>query len=190
MLSLSKQSDYALLALTALARRQRQSSSLALPAKEIAEQYGIPMEFLAKVMQKLARGHFVTSTFGPTGGYKLARPAREVTVGQIIAVIDGGVALTACMRIDEESGSTVSDGSDCVHTGSCTIRGPLTRINDEIVRVLNTLTLDEIAEERPLMPGEQLVQISMDGGRPQREPSIRAMSVAPGERLKPALPVG
>ncbi len=190
MLSLSKQSDYALLALTALARRQRQSSSLALPAKEIAEQYGIPMEFLAKVMQKLARGRFVTSTFGPTGGYKLARPAREVTVGQIIAVIDGGVALTACMRIDEESGSTISDGSDCVHTGSCTIRGPLTRINDEIVRVLNTLTLDEIAEERPLMPGEQLVQISMSG-RPQREASnMRTMYMGSSDLLEPALPVG
>jgi Rrf2 family protein len=159
MLSLSKQSDYALLALTTLARREREAMSMgadsraaAVPAKEIAEMYGIPMEFLAKVLQKLARAHLVTSTFGPTGGYRLAVPAPAITVSQVIGIIDGGVALAQCMKVDPDPANV------CEHTERCSIRGPLTRINEEIVRVLSTLTIDDITES-PAEP--ELVQIQL-----------------------------
>ena len=155
MLTLSKQTDYALLALTALARRERDAARLglksALPAKEIAEQHSIPMEFLAKVLQKLAKAHIVTSTFGPSGGYRLAVPANQVRVGQVIEIVDGGLALAQCMRL-------VDNG--CEQLVHCTIRGPLTRINEEIQRVLNTLTLDQISEDGPQA---ELVQIGLPG---------------------------
>jgi Rrf2 family protein len=162
MLSLSKQADYAFLALTTLARREHAGGATAVPAKEIAELYGIPIEFLAKVLQKLARAHVVTSTFGPTGGYRLARPSSTITVGEIIAIVDGGVALTQCMK-DEPLNA-------CEHTLRCSIRGPLTRINEEIICVLNALTLDAITED-PDMP---LVQISL--GVPHR--ADRAVALA------------
>ena len=156
MLTLSKQTDYALLALTALVRREREAAeggmiSVAVPAKEIAEQHDIPIEFLAKVLQKLAKAHMVTSTFGPTGGYKLARPAHEIRVGEVIAVVDGGLALAQCMRLVD---------NDCEQSMRCTIRGPLTRINEEIFRVLNTLTIDQITE--PVREPE-LLQIALTG---------------------------
>jgi Rrf2 family protein len=160
MLTLSKQTDYALLALTALVRREREAAEgggrakyVAMPAKEIAEQHDIPIEFLAKVLQKLAKAHMVTSTFGPTGGYKLALPASEIRVGEVIDIIDGGLALAQCMRLVD---------NDCDQSTRCTIRGPLTRINEEIFRVLNTLTIDEITE--PVRP-EELVQISLTAAR-------------------------
>jgi Rrf2 family protein len=158
MLTLSKQTDYALLALTALVRRERAAAvggapSAAIPAKEIAEQYSIPIEFLAKVLQKLAKARIVTSTFGPTGGYKLAMPAREIRVGQILEIIDGGMALAQCMRVID---------NDCDQSTRCTIRGPLTRINEEIQGVLNTLTIEEITEPVDLVQ----IEISAPVNRP------------------------
>jgi DNA-binding IscR family transcriptional regulator len=77
-------------------------------------------------------------------------------VGEVIEVIDGGLALAQCMRLVD---------NDCDQSTRCTIRGPLTRINEEIFRVLNTLTIDEITE--PVMQDE-LVQISLGSPRPSR----------------------
>jgi Rrf2 family protein len=162
MLTLSKQTDYALLALAALVRRERQAAKrgadlpLALPAKEVAELHNVPVEFMAKVLQRLAKAHVVTSTFGPTGGYTLSRPATEITVGEIIDLIDGGIALAHCMRVDGEN--------DCQQSVGCSIRGPLTRVNEEIARVLTRMTLDEITESEP---EPQLVQIGI-GSRPKQ----------------------
>jgi Rrf2 family protein len=171
MLTLSKQTDYALLALTALVRREREAadggvSSVAVPAKEIAERHDIPIEFLAKVLQKLARARMVTSTFGPTGGYKLARPADEIRVGEVIGVVDGGLALAQCMRV-------VDNG--CDQSTHCTIRGPLTRVSEEIYRVLNALSIDEITEA---LPAEPLVQILLDGSRAQAPHEIADVAAA------------
>ncbi len=155
MLSLSKQTDYALLALTTLARREADCSIglhsvAAIPAKDIAEEYSIPLEFLAKVLQKLAKADLVTSTFGPTGGYKLAKPATNISVGDVINVVDGNLALTQCMRLVD---------NDCEQLSHCSIRGPLTRINEEILRMLGRLTIDQITERPKLEP--QTVQIEL-----------------------------
>ena len=96
MLSLSKKTDYALLALSYLARI---GAGRAANTKEIAEEYAIPVELLAKILQKLAKERLVISTAGPTGGYRLARPAAEISVGAIIEAIDGPLAIAHCMKI-------------------------------------------------------------------------------------------
>ncbi len=174
MLSLSKQTDYALLALASLARRERDARAsgwavaASLPAKEIAEEHNVPTEFLAKVLQRLAKEQIVTSTFGPSGGYKLAGPAAQISVGRIIAIIDGGVALTQCMR-DEGS-------NECELSHHCSIKGPLTRINEEIARVLHTLTIDDITEQ----PEQPLVQIGPMSAKTLRRPLRGERQAQPG----------
>jgi Rrf2 family protein len=132
MLSLSKKTDYALLALSHLTRT---GGERAVNTKEIAEQYGIPVELLAKILQKLAKADLLTSTSGPTGGYRLARPAAEISVGSVIEVIDGPPAIIQCMK-------TVHSG--CEQQTRCTIRAPLTRINTRIFQMLNLISLAEI----------------------------------------------
>src|SRR5579871_2718675 len=90
MLSLSKKTDYALLALSYLTRA---GESRAVNTKEIAEQYAIPVELLAKILQKLAKAQLVVSTPGPTGGYRLARPAAAISIATVIQVVDGPPAI-------------------------------------------------------------------------------------------------
>ncbi len=133
MLTLSKQTDYALLALTYLSATGRAANT-----REIAEQYDIPVELLAKILQKLVREDLLTSTAGPTGGYRLARSAETVTVGEVVKIVDGAPALAQCMR---------PESAVCGQQEKCTIRAPLAAINARILALLDCITLAEIARE-------------------------------------------
>jgi Rrf2 family protein len=135
MLSLSKKTDYALLALSYLARLE---GTRAANTREIAEQFDIPVEMLAKILQTLAKSRLITSTSGPTGGYRLARPATEITVAAAIEAIDGPPAIAQCLK---------PDGNRCEQIGKCTIRKPLTRINMRILQMLSLISLAEISSD-------------------------------------------
>ena len=133
MLTLSKQTDYALLALTYLSATGRAANT-----KEIAEQFDIPMELLAKILQKLTRAALLISTSGPTGGYRLARSPESLTVGEVIKVVDGAPALAQCMR---------PESAVCGQHEKCTIRAPLAAINARILLLLDHITLAEIVRD-------------------------------------------
>lgn len=135
MLSISKKTDYALLALSHLARIE---AGRAANTKEIAEQYDIPLELLAKILQKLTKARLILSTAGPAGGYRLARPANDISVGAIIAIVDGPPAIVACMRTELHG---------CEQHDKCTIRKPLARINARILQMLYLISLAEICSE-------------------------------------------
>ena len=97
MLRLSKKADYALLAMRHLAARGEKE---ALSARELAEEYGIPPELLAKVLQKLVRARLLASHQGIHGGYGLGRPAQSISVADVIQAVDGPLTVTACSDSD------------------------------------------------------------------------------------------
>ena len=81
MLRLSKKADYALMAMKHLAQKRDVSST---SAREIAEQYDIPIELMAKVLQRLVRTGLLISTQGTRGGYTLSRPSAAISVADVI----------------------------------------------------------------------------------------------------------
>ena len=133
MLRLSKKSDYALIAVKHLATRRDLSASSS--AREIAEEYDIPLELLAKVLQQLVRRRLLVSVQGTRGGYKLGRAAHLMTVADVIQAIDGPVAVTACSPDDHA----------CEQFSKCSIRDPLWRIRTVILDALSTVTVAELA---------------------------------------------
>jgi Rrf2 family protein len=135
MLRLSKKADYALIAMKHLAQKSAgaQSSS----AREIAEHYDIPIELLAKVLQRLVRTGLLVSTQGTRGGYTLSRPAGSISVAEVIQAIDGPLTVTACS----------SENNDCEQYSKCSIRDPLWQIRERIVAALGTVTLAEMAAD-------------------------------------------
>lgn len=133
MLRLSKKADYALIAMKHLAQAGRGASSTS--AREIAEQYDIPIELMAKVLQRLVRTGLLVSTQGTRGGYLLGRAADTISVADVIQAIDGPLAVTAC----------ASDRSECEQYSKCSIRDPLWQIRERIVAALGTVTLAEMA---------------------------------------------
>jgi FeS assembly SUF system regulator len=142
MLRLSKKADYALIAMKHLAIR---SDAVSASAREIAEQYDIPIELMAKVLQRLARRGLVTSHQGTRGGYRLARTAAMISVADIIQAIDGPLTVTACST-DEEN---------CDQYSKCSVRDPLWRIRERILTALHTCSLQEVSSEE--VPMEESV---------------------------------
>ncbi len=135
MLRFSKKADYGLMAMKHLA--QQSPALCSTSAREIAEQYAIPIELMAKVLQRLVRTGLLVSTQGTRGGYALSRPAPSITVADVIQAIDGPFTVTACS----------ADKNDCEQFGTCSIRDPLWQIRERIVAALGTVTLAEMASD-------------------------------------------
>jgi Rrf2 family protein len=136
MLRLSKKADYALMAMKHLALRGDRGSS---SAREIAEQYDIPIELMAKVLQRLVRRGLLASHQGTRGGYQLARTAVEISVADVILAIDGPVTVTAC--------STDAGSSACDQFAKCNVRDPLRRVRERIAAALGECTIAELASD-------------------------------------------
>jgi Rrf2 family protein len=144
MLRLSKKADYALIAMKHLAIRPDSGSA---SAREIAEQYDIPVELMAKVLQRLARRGLVTSHQGTRGGYRLARAASVISVADVIQAIDGPLTVTACS----------TDAENCEQYAKCSVRDPLWRIRERILSALATCSLQEVASDVPIVDTTPLV---------------------------------
>lgn len=135
MLRLSKKADYALIALSYMAVPAQRP---VVSAREMAERHDIPLELLAKVLQRLARRGVLTSVQGINGGYRLAHTPHAITVAQVVEAIDGPLMLTAC-----------ADTSDaCVQFEKCNIRDPLHRIRERIAGALRGCSIADLAAGR------------------------------------------
>jgi Rrf2 family protein len=137
MLKLTKKADYGLIALRHLALHQGGAS-----AKEIAANYGIPMPLLAKVLQKLARGGLLVAAHGTNGGYRLARDASAISALEVVRTIDGPIILTSCFTQQKQ----------CYQSGTCSVREPLRKIHESILKLLEDITISDLAQDAPPPP--------------------------------------
>ena len=142
MLRLSKKADYALIAMKHLALRGDRGSS---SAREIAELYDIPIELMAKVLQRLVRRGLLASHQGTRGGYQLARVPAMISVADVIQAIDGPVTVTAC---SDEAGQ-------CEQYAKCNVRDPLWRVREKILSALGECTIAELAADVPPPPASK-----------------------------------
>ena len=136
MLRLSKRADYALIAMKHLAVCGDRASS---SAREIAGLYDIPVELMAKVLQRLVRRGLLASQHGTRGGYLLARLPGQISVADVIQAIDGPVTVTACS----------TDDGQCEQFAKCNVRDPLWRVRERIFSALDECTIAELAAEPP-----------------------------------------
>ena len=140
MLRLSKLTDYAVVVLVRLADTERVQTS-----PGIAATTGIPEPTVAKVLKTLAASGLVASQRGARGGYRLLRMLCEIPVADVIAAIDGPIALTACV-----------DGSPtgCESQGLCPMRGRWDLVNDAIHKALSDISLADM--QTGLLPAFRL----------------------------------
>jgi Rrf2 family protein len=142
MLRLSKKADYALMAMKHLALRGDRSSHATASAREIAELYDIPIELMAKVLQRLVRRGLLASQQGTRGGYQLARTPTQISVADVIQAIDGPVTVTACS----------TEEGQCEQFAKCNVRDPLWRVRERILTALGECTIAELAADVPPQP--------------------------------------
>lgn len=129
----TRKSDYGLRAMVCLAKAE----GATLRLTDIADTAKIPRAFLSKILQQLVQHDLVTSLKGPTGGFRLNKPAAELTLALLIEVIDGPVNVPNCFGDDES----------CGMFGTCRISGVLDEINRKVSGVLAKYTLADLCHE-------------------------------------------
>lgn len=131
MIRITKQADYGILLLSCFARRHGGQVST---ARDVARETGIGLPMVSKILKILVHAGLLSSHRGVKGGYELAREPGGITIGDIIAALDGPVSITECASAD----------SDCAVEESCPVRKPWNRINEVIREALDRVTLAEM----------------------------------------------
>ena len=136
MLRLTKKADYSLIALKHFASRLRETRD-PISAKEVADSCGIPLPVLSKLLQKLGKNGFLVAEYGTNGGYRLARDPRFISALQVIRAIDGPIVLANCF----------TDSSHCGHASRCTVKRPLRKIHEGILRLLENVSIEDMLQD-------------------------------------------
>jgi len=132
MLRLSKLTDYAVVVLVRLSHTDGVQG-----APGISAGTGIPEPTVAKVLKALAATGLVASQRGAHGGYRLIRPLAAIPIADVIAAIDGPIALTACVE---------GAGGTCEVESLCPMRGRWDPVNEAIQQALTNITLADMQE--------------------------------------------
>lgn len=140
MFTLTKKTDYAIIALSHMARHPGQICT----ARDIAEKFHIPAALLMNVLKTLSQQEVVRSIRGAKGGYLLTVPAEKVTLEDIIQAIEGPIRFTQCMN---EGGSDVPP---CDLTAHCPVKRPAHKINEKLKEFLRNISLADIGGEEEL----------------------------------------
>jgi len=136
MLRISKMTDYAIMVMVELhASRQEVLSAVAL-----AECSSLELPTVSKVLKLLVKAELVESFRGASGGYSMERDASDISVAEIIAAIEGPIAMTEC---------SVEDGL-CAQEENCGLRGNWQRISVAIAKAMAGVSLAEMAQ--PVKP--------------------------------------
>ncbi|MBI4821965.1 MAG: SUF system Fe-S cluster assembly regulator [Deltaproteobacteria bacterium] len=160
MLKLGKLTDYAIVLLTYTAH---DDGSEPLTARSLATRAGLPVPTVSKLLKQLGRAELLVSQRGAHGGYSLARPAGQISIAEVIAAIEGPIALTECSADRLEL---------CEIESGCPVRSNWRLINNAVVSSLRALTLKDMTPVTP-RPEQTLVQISSPRSISEAERGLR-----------------
>ena len=132
MLKITRKVEYALIAL-----RHMQSKNFdeLTSAKEIATIYGIPQQLLAKTLQHMGREGIIEAVQGPAGGYRIVADLHHISLKDFFEKLEGPLGMMDCFF-----------DSDCIQIGTCNIRVPIQRINENMRDMFSQMTLQEVTQ--------------------------------------------
>ncbi|MBI1921799.1 MAG: Rrf2 family transcriptional regulator [Geobacter sp.] len=134
MMELTRKGEYAIRGVIYLA--QQQPGKMVL-ISEIAEGADVPQMFLAKILQSFAKLGIVRSYRGTGGGFTLGRPASDITLREVVEAVEGPIVPNRCL---------MGNGS-CDRIGGCGVHPVWQRVQEQVVHILESVTLEELAEK-------------------------------------------
>jgi Rrf2 family protein len=134
MIRINRQTDYAIRVILALAR---QGDEALLPTSRIQQEMLIPKALSLRVVAELAKGGFILTYPGREGGLKLARPAAEINLRQVVIHFESNFTVSECLH----------EGGTCPFDHSCPVRCRWARLQALILQELENTTFDELARE-------------------------------------------
>ncbi len=136
-MKLSVRGEYALRALLVLGQNQHEP---VLSIGKISEQQNIPKRFLEQILNDLKSAGIVQSRRGIAGGYRLARPAEEITVASVVRHIEGALAPVSCVS------ERFYEKCSCPDESRCAIRSVMKEIRDAVVKIAERVTVADLCE--------------------------------------------
>ena len=134
-MKISTRGRYALRAMIELAKSEPDQY---IAVKTISERQGISNKYLEQIIPVLNRAGYVKSIRGAQGGYKLAYPAKDYTVGMILRLIEGDLVPVSCMDEDPNS---------CPRSETCVTLDVWKQIEEAVRDVVDKITLEELANK-------------------------------------------
>jgi len=128
--------DYALKALLRLSLKYAEGEEAVMSINDLAKLGDMPTKFLEQILLTLRKGGFVKSKRGVRGGFLLARPPKDITIGEVIRFIEGPIEPIACIEKERYSG--------CKDLTSCIFRDIWKEVSAAILIVVDTLTFEEL----------------------------------------------
>jgi Rrf2 family protein len=143
---LSKKSKYGLKAMLELAAED--AGQRPIQASELADRQRLPKKFLEAILLELTRHGLLQSTLGRRGGYVLTRKPGDITVGEIIRVLEGPLALIPCV-----SKTAYRRCDECLDEETCGVRLAMREVRDATAHILDNTTLAGLnARSRASLP--------------------------------------
>jgi Rrf2 family protein len=134
---LSRKGEYAIRSLINLGIAAEVGRSL-VQVSELAENEQLPIKFLEQIMQTLKDVGFVASVRGKYGGYRLAKPMKAITIGEIVRLIDGPLAPIGCVS------QTAYEKCTCPDEAHCGLRMLMLDVRNAIAGILDRYTLADV----------------------------------------------
>lgn len=134
-MKLTTRGRYGLRALIDLAVHEEDG---AVSAQSIAKRQNISESYLEQLIRRMKKDGLVMSVRGAGGGYRLARPADEISVGDILKCLEGSLEAVECPALE---------GNDCTAADACVTKFVWERINNAIANAVNSVSLSELANE-------------------------------------------
>ena len=132
MIKLNKMTDYAVVCLGMLSRK----SDCPMSASELSSKTGLTLYTVQKILKIIvSNSDLIKAHRGPLGGYVLNRKSSEISVVEIIEVLEGPISLTACVDNSE---------SFCEASNICFLGGKWNKVNDIIRKTLKDISLDDL----------------------------------------------
>lgn len=168
MLKLSTKSSYGLRACLTLA-----GSDTLLSSAEIAEKDGIPRRYLEQILSSLKASGLVASVRGARGGYSLSRPAREISIADLVKSVEGTLPPMLCTNPELQS-------ETCRTESDCDCRGLCNELESSVARVLASTSLADILAQQ--MSLNHNATGDVHGKRPQQDLAVTSSSLENNKR--------
>ena len=139
MLSLTRKTDYALVALARLAEAGPEQDK-PVSVRQIAEEYSLPRPLLMNIFKDLQRAGLVRSTRGAHGGYELAESSEQIHLASVIQAIEGPMSLVICC--DEQEADAPC--SSCTLVDRCPVTVAMRQVNQRMVEFLRQITIRDL----------------------------------------------
>ena len=113
------------------------SNGSPVPVSEISRRIGVSVKYLEQLIRPLKKASYLESVRGPKGGHMLAKRPEDITLGEVVRLLEGGISLTEC----------IENPSVCELSGDCNVRRVWEKATDSMLGILDTITVADLRHE-------------------------------------------